>query len=107
MSSDLRRLVVLSDPLRELCLAELRDVLDELLSGLTFRQRGVIVRRFGLNGEPKLTFDQLGRFYGLTRKHIRNIQTSAINKLRQKWRLVRLAPFYFHSGDASVETLFE
>jgi RNA polymerase primary sigma factor len=53
--------------------------LDELLEN----EKEIIVLRFGLdNGEPK-TLESIGQRYGVTRERIRQIEASALRKLRR------------------------
>lgn len=52
------------------------------LATLTEREQGVIMHRF----QRKLTLEQCGKEYGLTRERIRQIEAKAIRKLRHPTR---------------------
>ena len=56
--------------------------IGEWLAELTPRQRGVIERRYGLNGYDVVTLDELAGELGVTRERVRQIQGEAIDKLR-------------------------
>jgi RNA polymerase primary sigma factor len=59
-----------------------REYLDEWLTFLTSSEEKVIEMRFGLNdGDPK-TLDKIGKQFGITRERVRQIETQALNKLR-------------------------
>jgi RNA polymerase primary sigma factor len=58
--------------------ADLVSVLDDL----TENERLVVRRRFGLDGEDPETLEAIGRRLGLTRERVRQIQASALRKLR-------------------------
>ncbi len=56
--------------------------IDELLSGLTVRERDVIRMRFGLKDDRSHSLEELGRVLGLTRERVRQIELRAMHKLR-------------------------
>ncbi len=60
-----------------------REYLDEWLTCLTASEEKVIEMRFGLNdGDPK-TLDKIGKQFGITRERVRQIETQALNKLKE------------------------
>ncbi len=60
----------------------LQQHLAEVLEELNARERTVIERRFGLDGAPVRTLEQVGEELGLTRERIRQIESKALAKLR-------------------------
>lgn len=59
-----------------------REYLEEWLTYLTASEEKVIEMRFGLNnGDPK-TLDSIGKEFGITRERVRQIETQALNKLK-------------------------
>jgi|SRR5579859_2820501 len=54
-----------------------------LLSHLNVREQQVIRFRFGLDGVPVQTLAEIGRMLGISRERVRQIQETAMNKLRQ------------------------
>jgi RNA polymerase primary sigma factor len=60
-----------------------RDEVTHLLSRLSDRERAVLTAHFGLNNQPAAeTCEQLARRLGLTKQRVRQIQQSALDKLR-------------------------
>lgn len=60
----------------------LREVGD-LLAQLDERERTILVHRFGLSGADKMTLEELGERFNITRERIRQIQNAAVQKLRR------------------------
>lgn len=60
----------------------LQDTIDEVLDQLNEREMRIIKLRFGLGGEGPYTLEETGRFLGITRERVRQIQEKAIEKLR-------------------------
>jgi hypothetical protein len=59
-------------------------MLQEILQQLNPREAGVLAMRWGLkDGQPK-TLDEIGRHYDVTRERIRQIERTALEKLRQE-----------------------
>lgn len=59
------------------------DIVSHILSSLSMKEREVITKRFSLDGEDKLTLEEIGRQHNITRERIRQIQTSAIKKIKE------------------------
>jgi len=74
----------------------IRDMLDTLSE----REAGVIVMRFGLNGYTPMTFDEIGKEYGVTRESIRQIESKAMSKLRHPQRSQHLRDFLDESDSS-------
>jgi len=56
--------------------------LARALDSLEPRMRHVLARRFGLDGEPPQTLEDLGADLGITRERVRQIETRALRQLR-------------------------
>jgi RNA polymerase primary sigma factor len=52
------------------------------LAALDERMQQVLLRRFGLDGEPPQTLEELGTELGITRERVRQIETRALRQLR-------------------------
>lgn len=63
--------------------ADLNTSLRDVLRLLPERERYVVVKRFGLDGEPPQTFDEISRHVRVTRERVRQLQVSALAFLRQ------------------------
>lgn len=66
------------------------STLLEALSVLDERERRVIEGRFGLNDGEELTLEDLANEYGVSRERIRQIQVSALKKLKKSGRNLHL-----------------
>jgi RNA polymerase nonessential primary-like sigma factor len=65
---------------------EIERRIRDWLAQLSERQRGVIERRYGLNGCEIQTLEQLAKDLSLTRERVRQIQLEALGSLRQMLR---------------------
>jgi RNA polymerase primary sigma factor len=74
----------------------LADQIRDTLETLTPRERRVIERRFGLGDDNDDTLTAIGREIGVTRERIRQIETTALRKLRHPSRSKRLRGFHFN-----------
>ncbi len=61
----------------------LKTILEELKTCLKSQERDIVNRRFGLEGNAKEPLEQIGKSYSLTRERIRQIESSAIKKIKQ------------------------
>ncbi len=75
-----------ANPLEMLSDKNLHGELDGLLAVLDDRERRIIDERFGLNGKKPLTLEEVGREFGVTRERIRQLQNSALTKMRRALR---------------------
>jgi len=73
----------------------LADQIRDTLETLTPRERRVIERRFGLGDDNDDTLTAIGREIGVTRERIRQIESTALRKLRHPSRAKRLRGFHF------------
>jgi len=71
------------NPLDMLSDKNLHGELDGLLSVLDERERRIIDERFGLDGRQALTLEEVGREFGVTRERIRQLQNTALIKMRR------------------------
>ncbi|MFA6524704.1 MAG: sigma factor-like helix-turn-helix DNA-binding protein [Patescibacteria group bacterium] len=58
------------------------DTVSSLLKYLTNKEEDVLRRRFGLSGQAKETLEAIGKAYNVTRERIRQIENSAIKKIK-------------------------
>jgi RNA polymerase primary sigma factor len=81
-------------PSAEYCSAEqigvLKELFREFLGDLEPRERQIVVARFGFDGKPPRTFRELGSAMGVCKERIRQIQTRALDKLREMAAEARL-----------------
>jgi RNA polymerase sigma factor (sigma-70 family) len=64
-----------------------REMRQRLLTAmkrrLNERERDIITRRIGLNGQPPQTLEAIAQIYGIKRERIRQVQDKAFEKLRK------------------------
>jgi RNA polymerase primary sigma factor len=72
-----------SNPLDLLSDRDMHDQIGELLASLDERERRIIDGRFGLNGLKPMLLEDVGREFGVSRERIRQIQNSALVKMRR------------------------
>lgn len=63
--------------------SQMRDELEGLLNHLDDREREILVHRFGLNEAKVETLETVGKRFNITRERVRQIQNSAVRKMRQ------------------------
>jgi RNA polymerase primary sigma factor len=59
------------------------DLLRELITKLEQREERILRFRFGLDGGPERTLEEVGKRFGVTRERIRQLQNAALLKLRR------------------------
>ncbi len=65
-----------------------RRAVGALLARLDARERAVITRRFGFNGEERVTLQHVARELGVSREWVRKLEKQALSKLR-RWAEAR------------------
>jgi RNA polymerase primary sigma factor len=58
------------------------EALTKCLESLSDRERRVLEMRFGLNGEPPRSLDEVGRAFDVSRERIRQIESQSLKTLR-------------------------
>src|SRR4051812_40554953 len=59
-----------------------REEVDAVLGTLSFRERKVLELRYGLGGEDPKTLEDVGKYFGVTRERIRQIESRTLMKLK-------------------------
>lgn len=90
------------DPMEIVSRFELLSVIEKQLSTLKPQEEQVIRLRFGIGVEEALTLDEIGCQYGVTRERVRQIETTALVKLRLPNRMDAFAHAVF-GGPLSTE----
>lgn len=70
-------------PMEQILKADLKEQIDEVLDQLNDREKAVIRMRFGLlDDESDRTLEEIGKELNVTRERVRQIESSAIKKLK-------------------------
>ena len=64
----------------------LREQINKVLDTLSEREKMVLILRFGLADGESRTLEEVGKVFGVTRERIRQIETTALRKLRHPSR---------------------
>lgn len=71
----------------------LKEVLIEVLDGLTPREQKVLKLRFGLEDGRARTLEEVGKTFDVTRERIRQIEAKALRKLKHPTRSRKLSDY--------------
>jgi RNA polymerase sigma factor (sigma-70 family) len=74
-------------------LSLLKDNIQMVIKSLSEREQKVLKMRFGLDGNKEMTYDELGREFGVTRERIRQVECKALRKLKHPSRKCHLESF--------------
>ncbi|PIN87741.1 hypothetical protein COV12_02240 [Candidatus Woesearchaeota archaeon CG10_big_fil_rev_8_21_14_0_10_32_24] len=61
----------------------LKEKIEEVLSTLKERERLILRLRFGIDNDQNYTLEEVGKKFNLTRERIRQLETKALNRLRE------------------------
>jgi len=81
------------EPMEEVMRDNLRESVRKSLAGLPEREREVLELRFGLQDGVYHSLEEISNYFGLTRERIRQIESSALRKLRDPRRRNPLKDF--------------
>lgn len=85
---------VSSNPEYNTIYENLKTIIDKCLNNFTEKEKDIVVNRFGLGGKPKMTLEELGEKYGITRERVRQIESKVIMKLKSSSYTKILRNFY-------------
>ena len=88
--ADLIKDETLEEPFEMVFSMTLQETMRDILSQLSEREMKIIQLRYGLTGEGPLTLEETGKFLGITRERVRQIQAKATFKLRNLRELSEL-----------------
>jgi RNA polymerase primary sigma factor len=71
----------------------LKEQMQDILDGLSERERKVLELRFGLRDGQTRTLEEVGQAFGVTRERIRQIEAKALRKLRHPLRSRKLRDY--------------
>ncbi len=85
------------DPLDEMNRELLKKRINEVLSGLTYREREILRLRYGLADGYSYTLEEVGKIFSVTRERVRQIEVKAVRKLQHPMRARKLLGFVDHA----------
>ncbi|MBM3492946.1 MAG: sigma-70 family RNA polymerase sigma factor [Armatimonadetes bacterium] len=81
------------DPQDAVLDAELQREISEILESLSERERAVMRRRFGFDGDDGQVLRDIGTEFGISRERVRQIEASALRRVRAAARRRRLVEY--------------
>lgn len=81
------------DPIDAVYSVELKTIVSAVLDTLPEKEREVIKLRFGIDGHPQRSLEEVGAILGYSREWIRRIEERALIKLRNPIRSNKLKSF--------------
>ncbi len=85
---------VSSNPEDSAIYENLKEIIDKSLNDFTEKEKDIIINRFGLGGRAKMTLEELGDKYGITRERVRQLESKVIMKLKNSSYTKTLRDFY-------------
>ena len=76
--------------------SDVRQRVLEILGGLPAKENDVLLRRYGLDGSPPKTLEEIGKEFYVTRERVRQIEKKAINRLRVRSKLAAFKTLLNH-----------
>ncbi|MHC1685733.1 MAG: sigma-70 family RNA polymerase sigma factor [Clostridiaceae bacterium] len=73
----------------------LKESIEDALGILKAREKQILEMRFGLYNGEEMTLEKIGDHFNLTRERIRQIEASALNKLRKNGISKNLEAYYY------------
>ncbi|MBI4978200.1 MAG: sigma-70 family RNA polymerase sigma factor [Spirochaetes bacterium] len=70
-------------PYEEVFMKSLRRTITEVLDELSEKQRNVVMLRFGLDGSPVRTLEEVGMALNITRERVRQVQKEAFERIKR------------------------
>ena len=89
------------DPFENVTDENLRQIVGELMGILTDRERRVLELRFGFIDGCSHTLDQIGKIVSLSRERVRQIEKTALGKLKRSEDCLPLKGFLNHDVEAT------
>ena len=80
-------------PIEEAASNLMKESVRSILDTLDARERQVIEQRFGMKDGRAKTLEEVGRYFGVTRERVRQIEAKALRKLRHPTRSTQLRGF--------------
>ncbi|OQA87757.1 MAG: RNA polymerase sigma factor SigA [bacterium ADurb.Bin236] len=69
---------------------EIKEIVDDALSGLSEREQMVLKMRYGLDGGKEKTLREIARLMGISAERVRQLENAAFGKLRSLKKIRRI-----------------
>ncbi len=70
----------------------LASIVFDLLASFPEKNQDIIKRRFGLSGEKNQTLEAIGKYYGITRERVRQIEAATLKSLKENSDIKKIEP---------------
>src|SRR5271156_4296130 len=84
---------------------DIREQIERIISGLSNKERGVLYRRFGLQGYRTKTLEEIGNEFYVTRERVRQVEARAIRRLQVGTRFAAFKHLLDREANALWDTL--
>jgi len=94
------------DPTQKIALLHLREQINEVLDSLAPKEKEVVMMRFGLDDGRIKTLKEIGETFNISRERVRQIETSALSKLKHPSRSQSLSAWRSERSETLVDLPF-
>jgi len=97
-----------NNPETDVILLDLNKQIQALFhkTNLSEKEKYILINRFELGGKKKKTLEEIGKKYGCTRERVRQIEKSALTKLKLSKEIEEFV-FYMESPETSQKNLYD
>jgi RNA polymerase primary sigma factor len=95
------------DPTQKMSLIHLRGQINEALDTLADKEKEVLTMRFGLDDGKIKTLKEIGEAFGLSRERVRQIETTALSKLKHPTRIKLLSAWREDRPETMADVPYE
>ena len=81
------------DPMMKIFQEDMQEKVKEVLQTLPKREKEIIKLRYEIENNKKLTLDQVGKIFNVTRERIRQLETQAKKRIKHPSRSIKLKDF--------------
>jgi len=81
------------DPMMKIFYEDMQEKVKEVLQTLPYREKEIIKLRYGIENDKKLTLDQVGKIFKVTRERIRQLEVQAKRRIKHPTRRTKLKDF--------------
>ncbi len=99
-------------PEEEFMQSNLHDIIEEILKEVLpeYRERKIIIERFGLDDDTPKTLEQVGKKFGVSRERIRQLEKKAMRKLRihaRSNKKIKALAEYMDNYDGCMSNIYQ